>query len=126
MSVAPEHVAVMAPTGPPLELSTAAVWTPDSASVVLHPAAGTEPGRYVAPSLTPVTATSGGVSSMWTVCEALPMLPARSLQVAFRTSVPSPTDDVPVVQLSASMPEPVPSLQFHVTVTSVVFQPSLF
>ena len=39
-------------------------------------------------------------------------------------AVPSPADVLLVVQLAGSMPEPPASVQFHVTVTSVLFQPA--
>ena len=58
------------PTGPPLRLRTALVTTPEVASVVLQPAAGTAPSVYVAPLVTPVTATAGAVASRLTVIGA--------------------------------------------------------
>src|SRR5437764_7833145 len=73
------------------------------------------------------TVSSGGVLSTLTVYgPLLPVLPARSVQVALKTSVPSPAEVLLVVQLPGSTPEPLPSDQFQLTVTSALFQPLPF
>ena len=55
------------------------------------------------------------------------MFPARSLQVAVSVISPSPDEVLLMVQLAGSIPEPpVLSAQFHVTVTSLLFQPLAF
>ncbi len=47
------------------------------------------------------------------------------MQVASKVMVPSPDEVLLVVQLAESIPEPpVLSVQFHVTVTSALFQPA--
>src|SRR5207249_3354565 len=66
---------------------------------------------------------TGGVLSSLTVWDALPRLPALSLQVAVRVCTPSPLEVLLVVQLAASTPAAA-SVQFQVTVTSLVFQPA--
>src|SRR4051812_37882856 len=63
-SAAPAHVTVKA-VGPPVVVGDANVAIPDEGdgSTVLQPAVGTAPAAYVAPSVTPVTATTGAVVS---------------------------------------------------------------
>ena len=75
---------------------------------------------FVAPAV-----TAGLVLSTLTVEDALPVLPATSLQVALSGRLPSPDETLLVVQLAVSIPEP-PALsaQFQVTVTSLLFQPA--
>ena len=48
----------------------------------------------------------GGVLSTRTVCEAVPLFPARSEQVAVSSCTPLPVDVLLVVQLTGSIPEP--------------------
>lgn len=55
LSAAPAHVTVTVPTGPHDVESVATVATPESASEVAQPAAGTPPMTHEAPLLTPVT-----------------------------------------------------------------------
>src|SRR5207247_132892 len=51
--------------------------------------------------------------------------PTRSLQLALNGSVPSPLDVLLLVQLAGSRPlPPALSLQFQLTVTSLLFQPA--
>ena len=73
-----------------------------------------------------VTESVGAVLSTFTEYEAFPVLPAKSLQVAVtEIAGPWPDETVLVLQLARSIPDPPAlSVQFQVTVTSVVFQPA--
>jgi hypothetical protein len=66
LSSAREQVAVNDPTFEPVgvTVTVAAAATPDVESVVLQPAAGTDPSTYCAPSLTFVTVTVGASLSI--------------------------------------------------------------
>jgi hypothetical protein len=71
------------------------------------------------PALTAATIV-GGVLSTLTVVDAVPVLPARSLQVAVSARDPSPLVVLEVVQAVASTPAPpAASDQFQVTAVSV-------
>jgi hypothetical protein len=62
-----------------------------------------------------VTTIVGAVLSTFTVVDAVPVLPARSVQVAVSSmAAPSPVEVDEVVQFSVSMPGSA-SVQFHVT-----------
>jgi hypothetical protein len=68
--------------------------------------------------------TVGAVLSTLTWKVADPVLSARSVQLAVSSSAsPSPDEVELVVQLAGSTPG-FASVQFHVTVTSLLFQPS--
>ena len=72
-----------------------------------------------------LTLAEGAVWSTLTVYAACPTLPARSVHAALRVRIPSPDDTLTVVQLALSTPDPAPSVQCQVTVTSPLFQPAL-
>src|SRR5580658_4063922 len=115
---APAHVAVNGPIpweAPLLTLRRAAVPTPEMVSLVAQPGAGTWPTAYIRPAATPVTVTTGALASTLPDMLAVPVLPARSVQLAVSLNGP-----LPVVvlysghSLATSVPE---SVQFHSTIT---------
>src|SRR5579864_8428865 len=101
---------------PPDTVSVADAATPESASVVEQLAAGTAPSAYVAPSLTPNTATRGAVLSIMIPPKVTAVeFPARSVQFPVTDwFAPSPATLTGAV-LPAT-PEPL-SLQLNVTTT---------
>src|SRR2546423_6590390 len=86
LSSAPLQLAITTPSGPPVIVKVAAFASPETASVVVHEALGTCPGRYAPPSVGPTNVTTGAVPSTeyWTVTslEAFPALSTAPLQVA--------------------------------------------
>src|SRR5436853_371722 len=103
-----------------MTLSVASLPTPESASVVLHPAVGTLPNTYVVLLLTPVTVTIGAVMSICTVWLAVPprlvalqakVTPALSLVILLG---PHPVWLLIDVSLSTTL---------QVTFTLLVYQP---
>ena len=125
LSLAPLQVAVKLPTPlalPPLRLRLAAVATPERASLVSQPAAGTEPSVYVAPSATPVTLTLGGVASrlMVTLAEFVPpALVTSQVRVVPAVSLSMVVKSQPLVEVMANSL----SMTVQLTVTSLVYQP---
>jgi hypothetical protein len=63
--------------------------------------------------------------STFTVTAAVPTVPRSPVQEALRTIEPSPCEVVEAGQRAPLNGEPA-SVQYHVTVTSVVFHPSAF
>jgi hypothetical protein len=76
----------------------------------------------------PVTTglSAGGVLSTLTVVDAVPLFPATSKHVALNGIEPSPEEVDEVVQSVGSIEFGSAAIQFHVTVTSVLFQPAAF
>src|SRR5581483_931117 len=88
--------------------------------------AGALVSQPLAGTVGPVEVSCGAVLSTLTATEALPVLPALSVHVAASVPMTSPLDMLLVAQLAVSMREPpLPSLQFQVTVTSLLLQPAL-
>lgn len=98
LSTAPVHIAVKLALEPGVVMTAALVATPESGSVVVQPAVGTPPVGYVAPLVSPVTATTGGVLSTLTagLLVAVAVVPAT-------VSASSPDCTVPAsVQVKAT------------------------